>query len=253
MQTILEYDGTFAGWLSAVFEVYERKLSGVAVSRQGSIQADAFASTVQVATDETKARRVWNGLSGKLSAEGCTNIYHAFLSEDKGIESILLDVCRYAFASTVNIESDYGYPAVIKTAQTARKVWREKHRMEAFVRFQQLKDGLFYAAVEPDHNVLPLILPHFKSRYADQSWLIYDIRRKYGIHYDKLTGQAKEITIEWQEHKGTDKSIFVEEEELYQLLWKDYFKHTGIPERKNLHLHIQHVPRRYWKYLTEKR
>ncbi|WP_317126561.1 DUF4130 domain-containing protein [Chryseobacterium nematophagum] len=25
-----------------------------------------------------------------------------------------------------------------------------------------------------------------------------------------------------------------------------------IIERKNLKLHIQHVPRRYWKYLTEK-
>lgn len=253
MQTILEYDGTFAGWLSAVFEVYERRLSDAGISKQGVTQADAFASTICIATDETKARRVWDGLSKKLSAEGCTNIYHAFLSENQGIENILLEVCRYAFASTVNIETDYGHPAVIKTAQTARKVWREKHRMEAFVRFRQLKDGLFYATVEPDHNVLPLILPHFKSRYADQSWLIYDIRRKYGIYYDVLTGQVREIMLEWQENTDSDKNIFVEEEELYQLLWKDYFKHTGISGRKNLRLHIQHVPRRYWKYLTEKR
>ncbi|RZJ49641.1 MAG: DUF4130 domain-containing protein, partial [Chryseobacterium sp.] len=25
-----------------------------------------------------------------------------------------------------------------------------------------------------------------------------------------------------------------------------------IVERKNLKLHVQHVPKRYWKYLTEK-
>ncbi|MEO6759204.1 MAG: DUF4130 domain-containing protein, partial [Saprospiraceae bacterium] len=25
-----------------------------------------------------------------------------------------------------------------------------------------------------------------------------------------------------------------------------------IPERRNLKLHLQHVPKRYWKYLTEK-
>jgi hypothetical protein len=29
--------------------------------------------------------------------------------------------------------------------------------------------------------------------------------------------------------------------------------HTNIKERKNDKLHVQHVPKRYWKYLTEKK
>ncbi|RYE25413.1 MAG: DUF4130 domain-containing protein, partial [Sphingobacteriales bacterium] len=40
--------------------------------------------------------------------------------------------------------------------------------------------------------------------------------------------------------------------EMYQLLWKSYFNNSNIKERKNMKLHIQHIPRRYWKYLTEK-
>ena len=49
--------------------------------------------------------------------------------------------------------------------------------MEAFVRFQCTKDQLYYAIIQPDYNVLPLISKHFEKRYADQRWLIYDIRR----------------------------------------------------------------------------
>ena len=55
--------------------------------------------------------------------------------------------------------------------------------MEAFVRFQKLKDGLYYSLVQPDYNVLPLII-HFEDRYADQRWLIYDSHRKYGLYYN---------------------------------------------------------------------
>ncbi|WP_241280121.1 DUF4130 domain-containing protein [Chryseobacterium cucumeris] len=45
---------------------------------------------------------------------------------------------------------------------------------------------------------------------------------------------------------------FHDEEKGYQLLWQRYFTKTNIVERKNMKLHIQHVPKRYWKYLTEK-
>ncbi|MES2689093.1 MAG: DUF4130 domain-containing protein, partial [Bacteroidota bacterium] len=49
------------------------------------------------------------------------------------------------------------------------------------------------------------------------------------------------------------KAISVDEhEEWYRQLWAGYFKHTNIPSRKNIKLHLQHVPKRYWKYLPEK-
>ena len=36
-------------------------------------------------------------------------------------------------------------------------------------------------------------------------------------------------------------------------MWRAYFRAVDIPERKNLRLHLRHVPKRYWPYLTEKR
>ncbi len=42
-----------------------------------------------------------------------------------------------------------------------------------------LQDGLYYATVQRTQcNAFDL--KHFKDRYADQRWLIYDTLRKYG-------------------------------------------------------------------------
>ena len=101
--------------------------------------------------------------------------------------------------------------------------------------------------------MLPLILNHFKKRYADQKWIIYDIKRAYGIYYDLQ--DAVFIQLNFASSKQDGKTIissYSEDETLYQALWKDYFKHVNIPARKNTKLHLQHVPKRYWKHLTEK-
>lgn len=47
-------------------------------------------------------------------------------------------------------------------------------------------------------------------------------------------------------------AILADAEKDYQELWKTYFKAVDIPERRNMKLHVQHVPKRYWKYLIEK-
>ncbi|TXD94820.1 DUF4130 domain-containing protein [Gillisia hiemivivida] len=48
--------------------------------------------------------------------------------------------------------------------------------IEIFVRFQLTKHKIYFATIEPDFNVLPIILQHFESRYADQKWIIYNIK-----------------------------------------------------------------------------
>ena len=112
---------------------------------------------------------------------------------------------------------------------------------------------MFYASIEPDFNVLPLISKHFKNRYADQQWIIYDLKRKYGLYYDLDT--VAEITLDFADEidcKTPQAIVMDEKEELYRVLWKDYFKSANIVSRKNTRLHVKHVPKRYWKYLTEK-
>src|SRR5690606_32591152 len=107
---------------------------------------------------------------------------------------------------------------------------------EAFVRFQKSSDGMFFALVAPDYNVLPLIIRHFKNRYADQPWLIYDEKRKYGIHHDLR--QVHEVKLDYvpvRDLSPANAAVTMDEKEaLYTTLWKTYFKSTNIVERKNM-------------------
>ena len=100
--------------------------------------------------------------------------------------------------------------------------------------------------------MLPLLVKHFKERYQDQKWLIYDEKRQYGIFYD--LNEVTVVTLPDKKMLSKNKeTIWHEAEVKYQNLWIEYFDHTNIKERKNTKLHLQHVPKRYWRYLTEKK
>lgn len=248
--TVLVYDNTWSGFLSAVFEAYERKLKQGRICSQRNQQASLLDTSINVFTDDVKAKRVWMGLEKKLSKTGLQNVHHSFLSELPAIEDHLLKYIRLVLTLD-GAEKAYGNTSILRVTQVAKMVYREKHRMEAFVRFQLTKDGIYYAAIDPDFNVLPILVTHFEKRYADQKWLIYDLRRKYGIFYD--LEKVQEIELDFAKPEDKDiRSIFSEDEEVYQTLWKDYFVHVNIKERRNIKLHLRHVPKRYWKYLIEK-
>ena len=142
---------------------------------------------------------------------------------------------------------------MLQVQQISKQVHREKHRMEAFVRFQKTTDGLYYATVSPDFNVLPLIIRHFEKRYADQRWVIYDTNRRYGAYYD--LSQVALVNLEVPPHQRSmplAPEARDTQEDIYQQLWQVYFSSVNIPERKNPKLHLRHMPKRYWKYLSEK-
>ena len=109
---------------------------------------------------------------------------------------------------------DYSDSTVLYIDQLAKKVGQEKNRMETFVRFQLTKDNIYFANIEPDFDVLPLISKHFRDRYTDQKWLIYDVRRKYGIYYDLDYVEMVSLNLKDIQHHE------------YQTLWNDYFKST---------------------------
>ncbi|MCB7482563.1 TIGR03915 family putative DNA repair protein [Christiangramia sediminis] len=250
---VLNYDGSFEGFLTCVFNAYEQKLLVVEIIPAGENQNQLFSKTETIITEDLKAQRVLKALKTKMSIQGLRRIKFAFLSEKPGIEFRLYEMIRYIFSMPEKAELDYSHPVVLDVSKTAKQVGREKHRMEAFVRFRLTKDNIYFAIIEPDFNVLPIITPHFKSRYADQKWLIYDVKRKYGVYYD--LSKTEYISIDLPKDIGVSggNSEYFEAGEIYfQKLWKEYFDSTNIKSRVNMRLHVQHVPKRYWKYLSEK-
>lgn len=248
----LVYDGTFEGLLTAVFEIYERKLYPVKLLKGEWRNSALFEEVIPIVTDEARASRVLKGLRKKLSAAGVQRLYISHIAEIDGEDCNVLGFIRHVFDSDQNIEEDYGNRYVMRLSEILKMVRREKHRMEAFIRFQKLNDGIFYAAIEPDFNVLPLLIKHFKSRYADQKWMIYDIKRNYGLYYDLHDTQFIEMNFDELNKSVNVIAAYSEDEGIYQNLWKNYFNSVNIVSRKNTRLHVRHIPKRYWRHLTEK-
>lgn len=253
MQTNLTYDGSFDGFLCCVFYIYEYKINEVSIAPSKVTSENLFDEKITIETNERNADRVWKGITANADSSLKSLIYKAFLSEAIGVENDLFYLIQNIFIKKIKKGIDYSDDRILKISKLAKMVGREKHRMDAFIRFRQTQENVYFATVEPDFNTLPLNAVHFKSRYADQKWLIYDIKRKYGLYYDLKTVEIIQLEIlDKDAIINSPERIFTTSELEFQQLWSTYFESTNIKARVNNTLHIKHVPKRYWKYLSEK-
>ncbi len=260
--SIVLYEPSFEGWLSAVFYVYANRLQNdktLQLTAQDSYIPSLIYEATSIATEADNAERVLTKLNKLLGRSGMRHILWGFLSEKDDIGTTLFQVVKYAIDyPSRSIMEDLGNLNVLELVQTVKSVAREKHRMEAFVRFEHTTDDIYFARVEPDFNVLPLIGEHFRQRYQDQHWAIYDVRRGFGIYYDKSQSTPtrpaalQTITDLDESVLRNPASIHSKDEQRYQRFWQGYFTNVNIKERKNTRLHKQYLPQRYWKYLSEK-
>ena len=250
---VFRYDKSFEGLLTAIFDAYSRKAFPHRLIAEAEALPMFTEKEYRVSTDPEKANRVWNALLKKLKKDVCNMLMCVWLSELPESDELLFRYMRKAIDSPYSIATNFADDDVLQVEKIARKVSRERLHLIQFVRFQKAADDLFFAPVSPIFNSLPLTMNHFTDRFADQKWLIYDIRRRYGFYYDLQT--ATEITLDHDEHLLSGKlneELMAKDERLFQEMWKSYFKAMTIKERINPRLQRQHMPRRYWKFLPEK-
>jgi len=247
------YDNTFDGLLTCVFDAFNRKEFPENIIGENN-QLPLFTESFRVITDEAKADRVLKSLRKKISKQALDMLFISYLSELKGIEILIFHYIQKTLRAEKSIETNFADPDVLELSKIYKKVGREEEKIRQFVRFQKTADGLFFAVMDPAYNVLPLTARFFKTRYADQQWIIYDVRREYGLYYDLKTVETvhfEQLPVAPETGQlSTDK--LDEYEMAFQNLWRDYLKAITIRERRNLKLQRQHLPKRFWKYLTEK-
>ncbi len=240
--------------LSLVFDAFANKVFPDRILSAHDVLPFFSDATFRVVTAVEKAQRVWIGLEKKISKEARRQLSVVYMSELPEVDMLLFRYISKAFATKQSIEVNFGDDDVLQMQKIYRKVSREAERVRMFVRFQKTADGIFFAPFEPKYNVLPLVSDFFEERFADQPFIIYDVKRRYGLYYDLQ--KTTEVTFDNLEFDFTTGKLTDEQaaadEKLFQQLWKGYFKAIAIKERTNLKLHQQHLPKRFWKFLPEK-
>ena len=265
--TVYVFDGTMDGLLTAVFDAFLLKEQPEALLAEGDALPLFCDHTYHVTTDEEKARRVWTGLEKKLSREALRLISVSWLSELRELNTpLFLYICKVFRLG--DISRNFADADVLAVTNIARRVLHEQLRMKQFIRFQKAKDGTYLGVVSPDHNVLPIIIDHFQDRFNDQPWLIYDAKRHYGYFFSPPSGASPKgegsnmpIRVTFEDETEVpfdlsngklDANVLSDNDQLFQDLWRTYFKAICIKERMNPRKQLQDMPRRYWKYMTEK-
>ena len=254
--TVYVFDGTMDGLLTAVFDAFALKEQPEELLAEGDALPLFCDHTYQVTTDVEKARRVWTGLEKRLTREAMKLISVSWLSELRELNTLLFQYICKVFKQG-DISKNFADPDVLEVTNIARRVLHEQLRMKQFIRFQKAKDGTYLAVVSPDHNVLPIITDHFQDRFNDQPWLIYDAKRHYGYYYNRKNvihvtfENEADVPFGLSNGKLND-NVLSADDQLLQELWRTYFKAICIKERMNPKKQLSDMPRRYWKYMTEK-
>lgn len=249
------YDRTWESLLTAVFDAFALRRFPVAFIGEGKV-APLFVSVHRVVPDEEKAGRVFRALQRKLSAGALTCLTSSLYAELPELDMPLFRYVCKAVKSARSIETNFADPDVLFVTNTYRNVRRERLRMMQFVRFQKTADGTYFSMIEPDYDVLPLIVPHFSDRFSEERWLIFDRRRRYGYYY----ADRRPVRVTFEDSAAIfrlpdgrlGEELRDADEGMYQELWRTYFKAICIKERLNPRKHRKDLPVRYWKYLTEK-
>ena len=257
---VYTFDGTLDGLMTAVFDAFERHEQPEKLLTKGDALPLFCDHVHEVITDEEKAKRVWTGLEKRLTCQALRIISVSWLSELPEVVNPLFNYVCKTFRQpqgAASIALNYADPDVLAVTRIGWKVSHEQLRMKQFIRFQKAKDGTYLAVIGPDHNVLPLVIGHFRDRFNDQPWLIYDAKRHYGFYYEG-TGKPMQITFEDEStvpfnlYDGKlDPELLSSDDQLFQDLWRTYFKAICIKERLNPRKQLKEIPLRYWKYLTE--
>ncbi|HOW50710.1 MAG TPA: TIGR03915 family putative DNA repair protein [bacterium] len=245
------YDGSFPGLLCALCAALTARERPLDIVADRELQPMLLAPTIPITTDEEKADRFMGRIDDTMGRHVRRNLVRTFLSDTPGRELLIYDYLSFIREKGPNADGHLTHPAVAPVHAVARKVTVEAHRLTGMARFTRVAGELLVAVMEPRHRVLPLIAPHFTRRFPVDRWVMLDVGRGTGLYWDMKELHEVESGPETTRLLNTPPDSATGD--IYEKMWRQYFKDIAIPERKNPRCQKRFMPTRYWKYLTEKR
>lgn len=236
------YDSTFDGLLCTLSVAFKEG-SNFTISPSSENQMFIDSLSIDIVTDKSLAEKTYIRMEKRWGKLVLQNIYKGFLyPQTENLIALYISLLMKSSSKELVIN----HPSLIDFEKRILKISREIHRWHGFLRFKELQNGFFYSSYEPDYDLTPLIIPHFASRFKNQSLIIHDTKRNYGAFY-----QNKEIF--YSRLDNIKELPLSKNEEFYQKGWKVYFESLAIESRKNPKLQMSMMPKKYWRFLIEKR
>ena len=243
---IFIYDGTFEGFLSAVFDAYLLKIEPIdIVSSLDEIQMSLDGEYHYVETTEEKANRLMAGMD-KIGEGFSGQVIFAFLSRMPDKEIIIYRYIVMGFKIKEKIFLKLDDDIVRKVLDMHRQTGSEMSKWKGFLRFSVMENNAYYAEISPKNNVLALIIPHFTRRISTKPFLINDMTYNQVGLYD---------TREWYicSSEGLTLPGLHSDEMKYRYMWKLFYDTTAVEGRANIKRRRQVIPERYQKHIIELR
>ncbi|WP_334077002.1 TIGR03915 family putative DNA repair protein [Paenibacillus sanfengchensis] len=246
-QSAYIYDGSFDGFLSCVFESFDRKEEAVDI-RPSEDNLYVLFDAVWVETDPVKAARVYKGIGVKICPAAQELIRNGFLTCMSDKELLLYRFLRLGFQYGRTVMDMLTEDTVHRLHKAVKHLRTESHAYMGFVRFAVYGDVLV-AVIEPKNQVLPLLAPHFCDRYRGESFLIYDKTHRQVLMQRQDGPPADRVGLFCMEELILPEPD--DEEKSYRRLWKQFYDTVAVRERSNPRARLSHMPKRYWTQLTE--
>ncbi len=238
------YDETFEGLLTVLKELFEGKGEEGDILAAKNCRPVLFYVDRQVETDFLKAELMLKEIKDQISPAALRHVFYTYLSEKKEAGNLIYRYLKKGFRQGRRIDFNVADADVAAVHALSLRVGREKHRLLGLARFRLLKGDIYYAPLEPDHDVVVLLAPHFQRRMPGENWIIHDLKREKAALYNKKEWLITALRAGMKPEKAA-------EEKKFQLLWKKYFSAIAVKERKNPRLQASFMPKKYWRYLVE--
>lgn len=236
------YDGSFAGFLTCVYECYVNKESPACFSTFDDVRITLWPERA-VETDEAHAERVYRSLAVRISQEAQRMVRDGFLTCLPEKERHLYAFIRLGYSVGPSVVRHLTDDRVAVLSKALQHLGGEAHLLKGFVRFSQ-QDGLLIGEIEPKNRVLPLLRPHFCARYSGEKFVLYDRTHREALFYEP----RRWAIVPMEEFQVSAPG---QAELDYRRLWRRFYDTIAIEGRYNPKCRMTHMPKRYWGTMTE--
>ena len=127
------YDGTVEGFLTVVFEIYDKKALPDAISVREESQTSFLIESLEVETDLEKAARVEKGILKNVGNEGFSDFVYAFFSDEANPnrEMVIFNWIRAVLRYGKKATQMYNLDAIKDFNDIVHKVTYEIHRFRS--------------------------------------------------------------------------------------------------------------------------